>query len=220
MAVASVAVTSREALAALEQEERERVSFEAQRTLFEEARRRARIIQEEAENSEMEEASESGIGALNTRNAERVSIFSYSGPLVVACFKDLLDFSVVLALPGIGTILSFCLNTLIFLLLIFPKRRYRLATNMRLALIDAFILMGLVPLEGIAFPFNLLPFTIAAVGMIYVFDKKFVEKRNAQRFDRKKMKENLTGVIRQAYADRVIPMKYKSDVRDRVREAL
>ena len=192
MAVATVAVTGSDRLASEQETEERQADFREQQARLQEARQLARITQEDAASSEEE------LGVENTGRAERVSIFSYSAPLIVACFKDLLDFSIVLALPGIGTVISFCLNTLIFLLLIFPKRRYRLMTNMRLAIIDAFILLGLLPLEGIAFPFNVIPFTVAAVGMIYLFDKKFVAARNAKRFDRKKMKAELTNIIRKA----------------------
>ena len=192
MAVATVAVTGSDRLASEQETEERQADFREQQARLQEARQLARITQEDAASSEEE------LGVENTGRAERVSIFSYSAPLIVACFKDLLDFSIVLALPGIGTVISFCLNTLFFLLLIFPKRRYRLMTNMRLAIIDAFILLGLLPLEGIAFPFNVLPFTVAAVGMIYLFDKKFVAARNAKHFDRKKMRADLTNIIRKA----------------------
>jgi hypothetical protein len=200
----------------VDESERERLQQEA--NMLRDAQRRARILQEEAEISEMEEEMGSGSGDMK-RKTESVKLSSYSAPLIVAVFKDLMDYTVVLALPGIGTVLSFCANTLILLLLFFPKRRYKIASNARIAIIDAFILIGLVPLEGLMFPFNLLPFTIAAVGMIYSVDKKFVAKRNAKTFDKKEMKGKLSAALRQAYADRAVPMKDKSGVRERMREA-
>lgn len=202
MAVSNIAIAGREASIASEQTERKEALFEEQRRTLEEARRRTRITQEESSLAEAEEEQGLGTGELDAGGAERVSVFSYAGPFVVACFKDLLDFTVILALPGLGTIIGVCLDILIFLLLIFPKQRYRLMMNARLIIIDAFILMGLVPLEGLAFPLNLLPFTVAAVGMIYMFDKKFVAARNSKRFDRKEMKTNLSGVIRRSWSDR------------------
>lgn len=149
--------------------------------ILRESQRRARLAREKVDqmdSGEGLETSEFGAGGM-----ERVSIFSYSAPLIAALFKDILDFSFILALPGIGTIMGICFDILIFLLLIFPKQKYRLAMNMRLAIVDALILMGLVPLEGLAFPFNLLPFTMAAVCMIYTFDKKFVAAQKSKRFD-------------------------------------
>lgn len=183
--------------------------------MLREAQRRAMIIQETVAEEEREASG--GVGELKV-NHETVSILSYSGALMVACFKDLMDFTIVLALPVIGTLVSFCCTILIFLLLFFPKRRYKIASNMRLAIIDAFILLGLIPLEGLLFPFNLLPFTIAAVGMIYMVDRKFVAKRNSKKFDRKAMKSKLSGIIGQAWRDRETPMKYKDDMRQRMRE--
>ncbi len=211
-------VTKQDVALQLAQEEQEKERFQQESSMLLEAQRRARIIQEEVELSERElEEDESGTGNFTTKT-ESVKLTSYSAVLVVACFKDLMDYTIVFALPGISTIVSLCANTLILLLLFFPKRRYKIASNARLAILDAFILIGLVPLEGLMFPFNLLPFTIAAVGMIYMTDKKFVAKRNSKKFDRKAMKQKLSGVIGQAWRDRAVPMKYKSDMREQMRE--
>lgn len=199
MAVAGVAIDGQDRLALEQSAEDERAIFRKQQQRLQEARRLARIVQEETALSETEE---SVSGNLDVGHVERVSVFSYSAPLIVACFKDLIDFTIVLAFPGIAAVVSFCANTLILLFLFFPKRRYRIASNARLIIIDACILLGLIPLEGLAFPFNLLPFTVAGVGMIYMVDKKFVAARNAKRFDRKKMKANLSSVIRQASNDK------------------
>lgn len=211
MAVARVAVNGRDNFALEQAAKEERMLFREQRERLRQAQQQARIIQEEATISEEEEFESEHV---EMGRAERVSIFSYSAPLIVACFKDFLDFTVVLALPGIATVISMCADILILFLLFFPKHRYRLTTNARLIIIDAFILMGLIPLEGLAFPFNLLPFTVAAVGMIYTVDKKFVAARNSKRFDRKKMNANLTGVIRQAADNR------KSSDKSRVSERM
>ncbi|QQS15314.1 MAG: hypothetical protein IPK84_03015 [Candidatus Moraniibacteriota bacterium] len=199
MAVASAIANSRDRLASEASAEEERALFREQQARLQEAQRVARIVQEEAAVSESED-NEPESASLN--RLERVSIFSYSASLIVACFKDLLDFTIVMALPVIAPVISLCANALIVLLLFFPKHRYRIASNARLIIIDAFILLGLIPLEGLAFPFNLLPFTVAAVGMIYVVDKKFVAARNSKHFDKRRMKENLSRVIRQASSDR------------------
>ena len=187
MAIASVAANDRGSLDTKRETEEKQAAFRERQQRLQEAQRTERMTQEEAEM-------DSVTGDVRM-SGESVKLSSYAGPLLVAIFKDILDFSVILAFPGVGTVISLCLDTLIFLLLIFPKRRYRLMTNMRLVVIDAFILLGLIPLEGIAFPFNILPFTVAAVGMIYRFDKKFVAARNANRSDQKKMKEKLTSLI-------------------------
>lgn len=199
---ASLSRVSSEARAA---EEKEKVFLEQRERqeadILRESQRRAMLVQEEVAESEREQEMAGGTGELKVKR-ESVSIFSYSGALMVACFKDLMDFTIVLALPILGVLVSFCCTVLIFLLLFFPKRRYKIASNMRLAIIDACILLGLIPIEGIAFPFNLLPFTVAAVGMIYILDKKFVAARNAKRFDRKGMKKKLSSVIRQVSVDK------------------
>lgn len=201
------------------EQEKERQAFvEEEANMLREAQRRARIIQEEVEISETEERESSGGTGNLAVPHEEVKLSSYAGPLMVACFKDLLDFTVFLAFPGIGTVFGVCCTVLIFLLLFFPKRRYKLAGNIRLAIIDAFILLGLIPIEGVLFPFNLLPFTIAAVGMIYTVDRKFVAKRNSKKFDRKAMKSKLSGIIGQAWRNREAPMKNKGDLRNQMRE--
>lgn len=191
--------------------------FQEETHRLQEAQRRAMIIQEENDISEAEEEFGSAEGSLTMQN-EQVRLSSYAAPLMVACFADILDYTIVLALPGIKTVLSFCLTTLIFLLLFFPKRRYKISSNARLAIIDAFILLGLIPLEGLLFPFNLLPFTVAAVGMIYMTDKKFVAARNAKKFDRKSMKTKLSAAIGGAWRDRNAPTTGKSLSRERIRE--
>lgn len=182
-----------------------------------EVRRREQLIQEYAEREELEEDA-SGTGNFTTKT-EPVKLSSYSALFMVACFKDLMDYTVVFALPGISTVVSFCANTLILLLLFFPKRRYKITSNARLAIIDAFILIGLVPLEGLMFPFNLLPFTIAGVGMIYMTDKKFVAKRNAKKFDKKDMKGKMSAILRQAYVDRAKSRTEKGEVSEQMKEA-
>lgn len=191
--------------------------FQEEMHRLREAQRRATMLQEENYISEAEEEFGSAEGSLTMQN-EQVRLSSYAAPLVVACFADVLDYTIILALPGIKTVLSFCLTTLIFLLLFFPKRRYKISSNARLAIIDAFILLGLIPLEGLLFPFNLLPFTVAAVGMIYTTDKKFVAARNAKKFDRKSMKSKLSATIGGAWRDRNAPTAEKSLVRERIRE--
>ncbi len=155
---------------------------EQERHMLQEARRNSPQVQENENNSEQEsfKAFENPQGSI-----KKINILSYSAPLVVALLKDLLDFTMILALPGIGTILSICFIIAIFLLLFFPKRKYKIALNAHLALLDAFILMGLTPLEGLFFPFNLLPFTVGAVAMIYMADKKFVTKQNMKKSTKK-----------------------------------
>lgn len=209
-------VMKQDAVLQLAQEEQEKEQFLEEANMLNEAQRRARILQEEAELSEREvEEDVSGTGDFRTK-AESVKLTSYSAVLMVACFKDLMDYTIVFALPGISTVVSLCANTLILLLLFFPKRRYRIASNARLVIIDAFILLGLVPLEGLMFPFNLLPFTIAGVGMIYLTDKKFVAARNAKNFDRKAMKSRLSGVIGGAWQERKSALPEKSVTRERI----
>ncbi len=157
--------------------ERRQAVFREQRQRLQETRKSMR--------QDREESGSRDISIEGNGHAEHVSIFSYSAMLVAACFKDILDFSFILAIPGIGTVITLCFDILIFFFLIFPKRRYRLMTNTKLVVMDTFILLGLIPIEGLAFPFNLFPFTIAAVYMIYLSDKKFVEARNSIRAKRK-----------------------------------
>ena len=166
-----------------------------------EAERQNRLLERAAE--EEEAAGEDDSSSLHLPNKEeRVRLSSYAPLLLVATFKDIMDYTMVLAIPGIGTLISICVTLLLFLLLFFPKKRYRIAGNMRLAIIDALILLGLIPVEGLTFPFNLLPFTILAVLAIHNFDKKFVRARNEKRFDRKRMQKNLTLLAQVAWKER------------------
>ncbi len=178
MALASVATVSREEPAALEQEEQVQALFREQQEQLIQSQQRARI-QEEIEASE-EAETDSITGEVKTKN-ESVKLSSYAGPFLVAIFKDTLDFTIVLALPGPATVLALCAEILIFLLLFFPKRRYKLATNTKLVGWDFSILSTIFGIEGLAFPLNILPFMTGGVAAIYLLDAAFVTARNAKK---------------------------------------
>ena len=190
MAIASVAANDRGSLDTERETEEKQAAFRERQQRLQEAQRTERMTQEEAEmDSVTGEVRMSG---------ESVKLSSYAGPFLVAVFKDVLDFTIVLAFPGPATVITFCVLALIALLLFFPKRHYKFAAKTGLIVRDFSIFSITFLIEGLSFPLNILPFTVAAVGMIYLSDKKFVAARNANRSDQKKMKEKLTNLIRQA----------------------
>lgn len=178
-----------------DESERERLQQEA--NMLRNAQRRARILQEEAEISEMEEEMGSGSGDMK-RKTESVKLSSYSAPLIVAVFKDFIDFTIVLALPGPATVLALCASILIALLLLFPKRRYKISTNASLIIKDFSILSTAFLIEGLAFPLNILPFMTGGVVAIYFLDYAFVKVRNSKKSSQGKMKSILAGVAQKA----------------------
>lgn len=113
---------------------------------------------------------------------ERVSFMSFLPAFMTALFKDLLDFSLLTSIFGIGTILTACCYLLITLFIFFfPKRRYRTITNVSLGLQETLLIMGIGAFEGLAFPANLLPATTALVYGVYRLEKTAVEKRFANK---------------------------------------
>ena len=190
MAVATVAVTGSDRLASEQETEERQADFREQQARLQEAQRRERMIQEEAEMDSI-------TGDVRVRN-ESVKFSSYAGLFLVAVFKDALDCTIVLAFPGLATVTALCSSILIALLLFFPKRRYKIVANPSLLVRDFSILLSVFLVEGFVFPLNILPCMILAPLGIYLSDKKFVAARNAKRFDRKKMKAELTNIIRKA----------------------
>lgn len=156
----------------------------------------AKQAEEEQKQLNQDKTEEQGNTNVEMGSGEQVRVSSYAGPFIAAGFKDLMDFSLLTSIWGIGTLLTINVSTLIVFLLIFPKTKYKIGSNGRLLIIDACILMGLIPIEGFAFPLNLLPFTVGAVVMIYKFDKKFIASRNDGTL--KSKKKELTSVIRKA----------------------
>lgn len=178
-------------------DESEREQLQQEANMLREAQRRAMILQEEAEISEMEEEMGSGSEDMK-RKTESVKLSSYSAPLMVAVFKDFIDFTIVLALPGPATVLALCASILIALLLLFPKRRYKISTNASLIIKDFSILSATFLIEGLAFPLNILPFMTGGVVAIYFLDYAFVKVRNSKKSSQGKMKSILTGVAQKS----------------------
>jgi hypothetical protein len=107
----------------------------------------------------------------------------YGMALILAFFKDLLDLSVVGALPVIGTVITWCISMAIGLLLLFDgvsgakrKMARRLTKKM-------LILIAGTMVEGFLFGLNFLPFEMLTVGIIYaltLIDRKKEKRINKE----------------------------------------
>lgn len=113
---------------------------------------------------------------------EQVSFFSFAPAFLTALLKDLLDFTFVTSILGIGTLLTGCFCILIALfILFFPKQRYHTITNVSLAVKELSFILGITLFEGLAFPINLLPATTGVVYAIYRLEKAEIERQSSSK---------------------------------------
>ncbi|MBP6889257.1 MAG: hypothetical protein KBC83_00115 [Candidatus Moranbacteria bacterium] len=100
-----------------------------------------------------------------------VHLWAYTGPLMVAGFKDFLDLALIGSFPGIGTVITICCNLLIFFLFLIGSGltvRSKIAFLFRAggALIFA------TGVEGFLFGLNVLPVGLGIIMGIYFREKK------------------------------------------------
>lgn len=100
-----------------------------------------------------------------TKTARDVSFFAYLPALTVALLKDLLDFTFITLIPGLGTILTWLMIGLITMLLSLAGTRHASQSI-------KFILLGAsAVVEGLLLGVNLLPITTLTVLAIYHLEK-------------------------------------------------
>lgn len=101
-----------------------------------------------------------------SENAQQVSFSSYFPPFMVALLKDILDFTLIGSLPGLGSVVTFCFSILIFFLMMMAgsKSKYSLSKK------GVTLMIGTAA-EGFLFGLNFLPIETITVLFIYKQDK-------------------------------------------------
>ncbi|MDP2837686.1 MAG: hypothetical protein Q8O53_00205 [Candidatus Moranbacteria bacterium] len=106
-------------------------------------------------------------------SGEKPSKVLYLGLGFIALFKDLLDFTGVGSLPGIGTVVTLCVSFLIWILLtIFDRSGVKTNTKITRSLL--ILILGLV--EAIGFGLNFLLIETFTVILLYVMAQKAWKK--------------------------------------------
>lgn len=110
---------------------------------------------------------------------EEVSIFQYIPAMALAALKDFLDFTIVLALPGVGMAVDilFVPAILLILMITAPQGATKPYRYM--------ILLGMIPVEGLVFGLNLFPLMTGSVIWIYRWEKihtRILEKEQPYAF--------------------------------------
>lgn len=100
-----------------------------------------------------------------------IELIAYGPALIVAVFKDILDFIGVGSLPVVGTVVTFMV--IIAILMIFFFRAPRLSSSPKSVFLfrTAPLLLGGTIAEGFLFGLNLLPLTTAIVMSVYLREK-------------------------------------------------
>lgn len=105
--------------------------------------------------------------ATPAKSEHPVLLLSYAAPLIIAGFKDLLDLVLVGSLPGVGTVLTFCLYMLIFLLLIMSKHVTARSKPVFLAQAGMTLFFG-TAVEGFMVGLNFLPIGLGLIFGMYI----------------------------------------------------
>lgn len=106
---------------------------------------------------------------------EKPSMILYLGVSMIALFKDLLDLVGIGSLPAIGTVITFCLTFLIWILfLLFDKSGGGSKANR--AMVRGLILIFIGMVEGLFFGLNLLPIETATIIVLYLMARHAYKK--------------------------------------------
>ncbi len=100
-----------------------------------------------------------------------VSLLAYTGPLIIAGFKDLLDLVLVGSLPGVGTVLTLCLYLLIFMLFILSEHVTARPKIVFLMQAGGVLFFG-TAVEGLMVGLNFLPIGLGLILGIYLREKR------------------------------------------------
>ncbi len=129
---------------------------------------------EKKESDQIEQEAALNDGEVTARRQGTMAWHSYAALFGIACFKDVLDFTILFALPIIAAPLTLCLLILMFLLSIFPRRKYKISLAEVISR-DMTIFSLVFIIEGVLFPLNVLPFMVVAPLGMYVADKAFLK---------------------------------------------
>lgn len=112
---------------------------------------------------------------LKQTKKEKATLFSYSPVFLLALLKDLLDLVGIGSLPGIGTIITFCISILIFLLFFLIKSNSKLVDSRFIMKRGVVLLLGSM-VEGFAFGLNFLPIETITIFVIFMMDRHLSDK--------------------------------------------
>lgn len=113
---------------------------------------------------------------------EKPSMILYLGISMIALFKDLLDLVGIGSLPAIGTVITFCLTFLIWMLfLVFDKSGGGNKANR--AMVRGLILIFIGMVEGLFFGLNLLPIETATIIVLYFMARHAYKKAKKEHDD-------------------------------------
>lgn len=112
---------------------------------------------------------------LEQTKRERATLFSYSPVFMLALLKDLLDLVGIGSLPVIGTIVTFCISILIFLLFFLIKANSKLLDTRFFMRMGVTLLLGSA-IEGFAFGLNFLPIETITMFIIFFMDRHFSDE--------------------------------------------
>ncbi len=123
-----------------------------------------------AQNQERARRQASGKGG--SEKTRQVRLWAYSGPLMVAGFKDFLDLFLIGSSPLVGTVVTICFFLLIFFLLLIKDD-----LTVRMKPVFLFqaggALIFATGVEGFAFLLNFLPIGLGIVFGIYFREKQY-----------------------------------------------
>lgn len=109
----------------------------------------------------------------STATGKKPSLFLYGAVALIALFKDLLDLIAIGSIPFIGTLVTLCFSSLIFmLLLLFDRSGGR--GNRQMA--QGVVMMFATLVEGLGFGLNFLPIETLTVGILYVISYRAWQK--------------------------------------------
>lgn len=112
---------------------------------------------------------------LEQTKREKATLFSYSPVFMLALLKDLLDLTGIGSLPVIGTIVTFCISLLIFLLFFLIKANTKLLDTRFFMRMGVTLLLGSA-VEGFAFGLNFLPIETITMFIIFFMDRHFSDE--------------------------------------------
>lgn len=145
-------------------------SIDASTDVSEREQRRAyvanRMAAERNRRMQMEVANDASYAEGESGTGEGVKLSSYAPMLLAAVFKDLLDLTFIGALPGIGTVITFCASILIFFLALL-----RGSFRGRMKYKKGMVLIVGTAVEAFGFGLNFLPMETLTVLAMYSVDK-------------------------------------------------
>ncbi len=135
-------------------------------------RTEARLSAEEPEPSSQPKQAQKKPTPLEPSEPKSVRLVAYMGPLMAAGLKDVLDLVFVGSFPGFGTLVTFCLYLLIFLLFVVTDHLTVRSKTIFLLQAGIALVFGSA-VEGLIFGLNFLPVGTGLIVSIFIREKKY-----------------------------------------------